>query len=395
MMKQKTQRRRLLALDVLRGITIAGMILVNYPGSYTYIYAPLRHAVWNGFTPTDLIFPFFMFMMGISMYLSMCKSDFMSSFSAAKKISKRTAILILLGIGIEWFSRFCYYWTVAPDNLSFIEHIRASITDGWPLRLSGVLQRLAISYGIAAFLVLLIRHRFIPYMVGGLLAAYAVVLWFGNGFAYDETNVLSWVDYRVLTAEHMYGDHGIDPEGVLSTIPSIAHVLLGFWIGQYFVHRDSEKSPEQLLQSRLLILLLWGVVLTFSGLLLSYGCPINKKIWSPTFVLVSCGMGCSMLALLLWLIDMKSCRKGCRFFASFGVNPLFIYVMASMLAIVFATNFFMYHGESVCIRSFIYVQILQPLFGDYLGSLLYAVLFVLLNWCIGYVLYKRKIFIKL
>lgn len=219
-----------------------------------------------------------------------------------------------MGIGIEWFSRFCHYWTVAPEQQSFIEHISASVSEGWPLRLSGVLQRLAICYGIAAFLVLLIRHRFIPYMIGILLAGYAAILWLGNGFAYDETNILSWVDRQVLTVEHMYGDRGIDPEGVLSTIPSIAHVLLGFWIGHYFVTGGSEKSSGQLLLSRLLTLLLWGVVLTFSGFLLSYACPINKKIWSPTFVLVSCGMGCSLLALLIWLIDVQGYKKKFSFF---------------------------------------------------------------------------------
>lgn len=394
-MKQDNQEKRLLALDVMRGMTIAGMILVNYPGSYTYIYAPLRHAAWSGLTPTDLVFPFFMFIMGISMYFSLYKSNFVLSIPVAKKIVKRTLILILLGISLEWFSWFCYYWTIAPANLSFIKNVMASIIDCWSLRLSGVLQRLAISYGVAAFWVFLIRHRFIPYLIGGLLTVYTIILWCGNGFAYDETNILSWVDYKVLTANHMYCDHGIDPEGVLSTLPSIAHVLLGFWIGHYLVNKDFKISRQLLLQSQMLTLFMWGVVFTFSGFLLSYGCPINKKIWSPTFVLVSCGMGCSLLALLLWLVDMKGYRKGCLFFESFGVNPLFCYVTASALAIVCATPFFSFQGKPICIRHVFYEQVLQPVFGNYGGSFLYAIGFVLLNWCIGYLLYRRRIFIKL
>lgn len=216
-MGQKVESKRLLALDVMRGITISGMILVNYPGNYASTYAPLKHAEWNGLTPTDLVFPFFMFIMGVSMYLSLSKSNFVFSPRLAMKILKRTVVLILLGIGIDWFSWFCYYWSTAPEQLSFFENLWTSVFGSWPLRYSGVLQRLAISYGIAAFLVLWIRHRYIPYMIGGLLVGYAVILGLGNGFAYDETNILSWVDCRIL-ANHMYNDHNIDPEGVLSTI---------------------------------------------------------------------------------------------------------------------------------------------------------------------------------
>ena len=393
-MGQNVESKRLLALDVMRGITISGMILVNYPGNYAYNYAPLKHAEWNGLTPTDLVFPFFMFIMGVSMYLSLSKSNFVFSPRLAMKILKRTVVLILLGIGIDWFSWFCYYWSTAPEQLSFFENLWTSIFGSWSLRYSGVLQRLAISYGIAAFLVLWIRHRYIPYLIGGLLVGYAVILGLGNGFAYDETNILSWVDCRIL-ANHMYNDHNIDPEGVLSTIPSVAHVLLGFFIGRCLVNRDQKIAREQLLQSQLLTLLLCGVVLTFSGFLLNYGCPINKKIWSPTFVLVTCGLGSSLLALLIWLIDVKGYRKGFRFFESFGSNPLFMYVAASVMAILFATNFFTCQGEPICVRNACYIFFFQPVFGDYLGSLLYAISFVSLIWCIGYQLYKRKIYIRL
>ena len=393
-MGQNVESKRLLALDVMRGITISGMILVNNPGNYASTYAPLKHAEWNGLTPTDLVFPFFMFIMGVSMYLSLSKSNFVFSPRLAMKILKRTVVLILLGIGIDWFSWFCYYWSTAPEQLSFFENLWTSVFGSWPLRYSGVLQRLAISYGIAAFLVLWIRHRYIPYLIGGLLVGYAVILGLGNGFAYDETNILSWVDCRILV-NHMYNDHNIDPEGVLSTIPSVAHVLLGFLIGSCLVNRNQKILREQLLQSQLLTLLLCGVVLTFSGFLLNYGCPINKKIWSPTFVLVTCGLGSSLLALLIWLIDVKWYRKGFRFFESFGSNPLFMYVTASVMAILFATNFFTCQGEPICVRNACYTSFFQPVFGDYLGSLLYAISFVSLIWCIGYQLYKRKIYIRL
>lgn len=369
----KPSGKRLLALDVLRGITIAGMIMVNNPGSWGYVYAPLQHAPWIGLTPTDLVFPFFMFIMGISTYISLRKYNFEFSRSAALKILKRTVVIFAIGLGISWFSLLCRTGDVFP-----FDHIR----------ILGVMQRLALCYGATAIIALIMKHKYIPYLIAFLLIGYFIVLITGNGFEYNTTNILSIVDRAVLGEAHMYKDNGIDPEGVLSTIPSIAHVLIGFCVGKLLMEvKDINEKIERLF--------LVGTILTFAGFLLSYGCPISKKIWSPTFVLVTCGLASSFLALLVWIIDVKGYTKWSRFFESFGVNPLFIYVMGAVLSILLGSITFTYGGETISLHGYIYNALLRPWLGDYPGSLAFALLFVTLNWCIGYILYKKKIYIKI
>lgn len=366
----QTVNKRLLALDVLRGITIAGMILVNTPGSWEYVYAPLKHAAWIGLTPTDLVFPFFMFIMGISTYISLRKYNFMFSKAAAFKILKRTVIIFAIGLAISLFALLCWG---QPVN-----HIR----------ILGVMQRLALCYGATAIIALVMKQKYIPYLILAILVGYFIILITGNGFAYNETNILSIVDRHVLGLNHMYNDNGIDPEGVLSTIPSIAHVLIGFWAGKLMMEmKDIHLKIERLF--------LIGTVLTFAGFLLSYGCPISKKIWSPTFVLVTCGMASSFLALLIWVIDVKGYQKWSRFFESFGVNPLFIYVLSEVLVIILVAIPVTYQEKTINLQDFIYSAILQPVFGDYPASLIFAVLFVGVCWGVGQVLYKKKIYIKI
>ncbi|MCL1932465.1 MAG: heparan-alpha-glucosaminide N-acetyltransferase domain-containing protein [Candidatus Azobacteroides sp.] len=385
----KTNYQRLLALDVLRGITIAGMIMVNDPGSWDSVYAPLKHASWHGLTPTDLVFPFFMFIMGISTYISLKKYRFEYSRSALWKIVKRTCVIFAIGLGIAWFSLFCSAWSLPENaNLSFWSHLGQSVWTFDHIRILGVLQRLALSYGFAGIIVLLVKHKYIPYLIGTLLVGYLLILIFGNGYERNETNILSVVDRAVLGLNHMYKDKGIDPEGILSTIPSIAHVLIGFCCGKWLM-------SESDIREKMLRLFLLGTILTFSGFLLNYGCPINKKIWSPTFVLVTCGLGSSFLALLIWIIDVNGYKKWSRFFEAFGVNPLFMYVVAEILSILLSYIRFTYKDAEISLQEFAYNVLLQPIFGDYFGSLVFAVLFVSLIWVSGYFLYKKKIYIKI
>lgn len=383
----KQPQKRLLALDILRGITIAGMILVNNPGSWSHLYAPLAHAPWNGLTPTDLVFPFFMFIMGISTFISLRKYQFRFSASAARKIVRRSILIFLIGMAIGWFSRFCSYWTTPHEGLSFAEKLWESVWTFDRMRILGVMQRLALCYGGTALIALTVKHKRIPYIIAGLLIGYFVLLLCGNGFAYNETNILSVTDRAILTPAHMYKDNGIDPEGLLSTLPALAHVLLGFWVGKQLLERTSPDSDCCTNITRQIVyLFVTGALLTFIGFLLSYGCPINKKVWSPTFVLVTCGLASTLLALLIYIIDLKGYKRWSRFFESFGVNPLFMYVLGGVLGIIFG---------SIGLKSFLYKDCLAPWLGDTGGSLAYALLFVGINWCIGYQLYKRKIYIKL
>ncbi|MBQ8224067.1 MAG: DUF1624 domain-containing protein [Bacteroides sp.] len=388
--------KRILALDILRGITIAGMILVNNPGTWGHIYAPLRHAEWNGLTPTDLVFPFFMFIMGISTYISLKKYNFQFSSAALMKILKRTVVIFLIGMAIGWFSRFCRYWVSAPEDLSFFENLWNSVWTFDRMRILGVMQRLALCYCATSIIALTMKHKHIPYLIVSLLVGYFILLMCGNGFAYNETNVLSVVDRVILTPVHMYKDNGIEPEGLLSTIPAIAHVLLGFYVGKLML--DGSKQAEDrasFLNSQITTLFLVGTILTFSGLLLEYGCPINKKIWSPTFVLTTCGLASSLLALLIWIIDVKGYKKWCTFFESFGVNPLFMYVLGGVLGILFSCIRIPWGEGTISIHSLIYKEMYLSWMDTTTASLAYAITFVAINWCIGYQLYKRKIYIKI
>lgn len=383
--------QRLLALDVLRGITIAGMILVNNPGSWSSIYAPLEHASWHGLTPTDLVFPFFMFIMGISTYISLRKYNFEFSHSAALKILRRTLVIFLIGLGIAWLSlSFRTYNSLAAVDLSYWDRIFQSVTNFGHLRILGVMQRLALCYGATAIIAIVMKHKYIPALVLSTLFAYFLVLFFGNGFEQSEQGIISIIDQAILGVDHMYKDAGlaIDPEGLLSTIPSICHVLIGFWCGELLM---SVKDNGERVQRLFLV----GAVLTFSGFLLSYGCPINKKIWSPTFVLTTCGLASTFLALLIWIIDIKGYKTWCRFFESFGVNPLFLYVMGAVLTILTGSLLFSFDGKMIGAKTYIYKYLLQPLLGDFPGSLTFALLFVGVNWLVGYVLYKKKIYIKI
>ena len=393
----QTANKRLLALDVLRGITIAGMIMVNNPGSWSYVYAPLGHAAWIGLTPTDLVFPFFMFIMGISTYISLRKYNFEFSHSAALKILKRTIVIFAIGLGIAWFSMFCHTWnSLSGEDIPFFSRLGESVWTFGHIRILGVMQRLALCYGATAIIALIMKHKYIPYLIAALLIGYFIILITGNGFEYNSTNILAVVDRAVLGEAHMYKDNGIDPEGLLSTIPAIAHVLLGFCVGRMMLEGGkANEDRESMLNSHLIKLFLVGTILTFSGFLLSYGCPINKKIWSPTFVLTTCGLASSFLALLIWIIDVKGYKKWSLFFESFGVNPLFMYVLGGVLSILFGSICFPWGESSISIHTFLYKILLMPIFGETGGSLAYALLFVGINWCIGYQLYKRKIYIKI
>ncbi len=376
---------RLLSLDILRGITIAGMILVNNPGSWGHIYAPLEHASWNGLTPTDLVFPFFMFIMGVSTYMSLRKYNFSFSGPLLVKVVRRTIVIWLIGLAIAWFGLFlrgvlneATLW----EAMWNFDHIR----------ILGVMPRLAICYGVGSITAVLVGQKKLPWVILGMLVVYAVILLLGHGFEFSERNVISVVDHKVLGPDHMYADtiDGVrlkfDPEGLLSTLPSIAHMLIGFMCGALIMGTKDNRE-------RITRLFIVGTILTFSGFLLDFGLPINKKIWSPSFVLTTCGLASSFLALLIWVIDIKGHKKWCRFFEAFGINPLFMYCLGAVLSIVIGA---VKVGDT-SIKGYIYRDLLMPVCGEdaTLASLVFALLFVGVNWCVGYILYKKKIYIKI
>jgi len=273
------QTGRLLSLDVMRGITIAGMIMVNNPGSWEFVFAPLKHASWDGLTPTDLVFPFFMFIMGVSMFLSLRKYNFTLNKESVTKILKRTLLIFLVGYGLNWFGHSMGYMkSLQAEGVPLLESIGRGFTHFENVRILGVMQRLALAYGIGSLIGLSIKHKYILPLVASVLVFYWALLGFTNSMELTENNIIAVVDKALFGADRMYKDTladgtriPFDPEGLLSVLGSIGHVLLGFYAGKLI--QDSKKDNDLIIRR----LFIFGTILLFSGLLLQYGCPINKK----------------------------------------------------------------------------------------------------------------------
>lgn len=354
--------KRLMSLDILRGITVCGMILVNNAGG-RYSYAPLRHSVWNGLTPCDLVFPFFLFMVGISTYISLRKFDFRPSGEVIRKIFRRMFLIILIGIGIGWFGHICGGDFLPIDSL----------------RIPGVLQRIGLCYGVVSLLVIYVNHRYIPWIAVGVLVIYSVLLLTCNGYSCDDTNFIAIADRAVFGQAHLYTKSPIDPEGLVGSISSIAHTLIGFMCGKLLL----ENIP---ISKKLLYMMVAAVVMLLLGYALSGWMPINKRVWSTTYVLVTCGWASVLLAVLIYIIDVRQLNKGWTFFLVFGMNPLFLYVLSEVLAIVLS------HSG---MKPAIYSLLASLIPDEYLASLAYSVIYCMVMGLTGFVLWKKKIFIKI
>ena len=385
----QSKPQRLLSLDVMRGITIAGMIMVNNPANWKYVYAPLLHAKWDGITPTDLVFPFFLFIMGVSTYISLKKFNFEPRQDTIIKIIRRTIVIILCGLALHWLSLSFKTWhSLSSESLTNDVRLFKAITNFGYLRFSGILQRLAVTYCITALLAVCVKHRYIVHIIVTTLIGYFLLLVFGNGFENSEQNIICIVDRALFGENHLLQGAFVDTGGPLGAIATACNVLIGFLCAKIIV--DESDNTKRMLQ-----LFKVGAILTFSGMLLSYGCPINKITWTPTYVLFTCGLAATLLSLLIWIIDVKGHKRWSVFFESFGVNPLFIYVFAGVLATLLNSIRFTFNGEQTNLINLFYSSVLQPFFGNELGSLVYALLFVGVCWIVGHYLYKRKIYIKI
>jgi predicted acyltransferase len=360
---------RLLSIDVFRGMTIFFMIIVNTLGSWKYAYSFLLHAKWDGLTPTDLVFPFFMFIVGLAMAFSFSKYEQGDRSAWVAKVLRRTLLIFLIGMFLNWFPFY---------NKSFST-----------LRFFGVLQRIALGYGIAGLLLIYLRKSWVPYIIGILLFGYWGILhWFGGTDPLSlEGNAVRALDLFLVGEQHVYKGYGIpfDPEGLLSTIPSIATVLFGYLIGELI-----KKSPDHF--TKIKRMGFWGMVLIGAGLIWHYaGFPINKPIWSSSYVLITAGLGTLLLALFIFLIDIKGWEKWAFVFRVFGLNPLISYVISGL--IVRSLNLITIDGTRL--YPWIYANIFQPAFGFNAGSALQALTYTLLIWLIAWWLYRKEIIIKL
>ena len=379
-MPDATASPRYLSVDFYRGLTIAFMILVNTAGDWHHVYAPLRHAVWHGCTPTDLVFPSFMFIIGVSMWFSFAKFDRKWSPEAGKKILRRTALLFLIGLILNNFPFLWENW------------------DTW--RIMGVPQRLALGYGIAAVLALTLSRKTLIIVSAAILLLYWGLLWWfvapGSDPYGAQGSAILRLDVWLFGAKHLYHETvapGVripfDPEGMLSTLPSVVTVLLGWLSGELMSRRSVQKD---LLVRDLLAL---GLIIGFAGLAWDLFFPINKKIWSSSYVLYVGGISMILLAVSVWLIDIRNWRNGPGFFLAFGANSLFAYILSEALVISLA-NITWGSGESQTdARSWIYDTFFRPIEGAEFSSFLFSLVYTLLCWLICRWLYVRKIYIKI
>lgn len=389
---QKNKKmNRILALDVMRGITIVGMIVFNTCSGYHY--APLYHAPWIGLTLADMAFPLFMFIMGITTFLALDKYGFAPSHKVFRKIAGRTLGIIVVCWLFDWFGRSLFGFCYADPSVPFLERLWHACNNLEHLRLSGVLVRLGLCYGACALFSLYVSHRRFPVVIVAILVAYWIILLAGNGFERSAVNVLGIVDRGVLGVNHMCNDGGIDPEGVLSTLPGIAHVMLGFWVGSVlFAGRGDGSNADR----RLLFVLLTGAFLLIVGYLLGLVCPVSKKIWSPSFVMITCGVGALLLGLLIYYIDIRGKGRGfASAFRVFGANPLFLYLLSEGILWPLELIKVNVCGGEQDLWGVIFWRGLVPLFGNEFGDFVFAMLNVAFCGLVGWVMYRKRIFVKL
>ena len=372
---------RLLSLDVFRGLTVAAMILVNNPGSWSTIYAPLKHAEWNGCTPTDLIFPFFLFIVGVSIsYALGSKKDNTSQSKLLFTALKRALILFGLGLFLNLFPKV------------FIDPIEALST----VRIPGVLQRIAIVFFVTALIFIKTNQKTQIRLFFGILIAYWALMTLvpvpaiGYANLEKETNLGAWLDRTILTEAHLWKSAKTwDPEGILSTLPAVATGLFGVLIGTWLRRKDREESVK----------ISWmfsiGILAVILGLIWDLCFPINKALWTSSFVLYAGGLATIGLALCYWLIDVQGYKKGTTPFVVYGVNAITVFFLSGLipriLSMIMVT---MPDGTPVNSRIWMYETFYTPYFTPINASLAGAVTFILIWLLILWVMFKRKIIVK-
>lgn len=356
---------RLISIDVFRGMTIFFMIIVNTPGSWEHVYAPLLHAKWHGCSPTDLVFPFFMYIVGVSMYYSYSKFEVMNSDALRKGIIRGLKI-IGIGLLLNWYPFY-------NKNIDV-------------LRIFGVLQRIGLAYLCAIIVLYATNRKWIEWKALGLLIFYAIVIYiFGNNDYSLESNMVKDIDLAIFGENHIYKGFGIpfDPEGLLSTIPSVATILIGFICGKYIDYQADSKKLTSLAVS--------GVGLITIGFVLDkMGIPINKPLWTSSYVLYTAGFASLTWAMMIWIIDFQKIKVGTYFLTVFGKNPIVAFVLSGVIIKTF--GLFIWKDKGL--YGHIYTDFFQRFLGNQGGSFAQAICYMLLIWFIVYQLDKKDIIVK-
>ena len=389
--------QRFYSLDVFRGATVCLMILVNNPGNWGHIYPPLEHAEWHGLTPTDLVFPFFLFAVGNAMSFVMPRLEAGGPSLFWRKVLTRTLLIFTIGLFLTWwpFIKWSgtnwvlkqWSYTDAKGNLQGV-------------RILGVLARIAICYLFASIIIYYLKAR-MAFVAGVILLLLYWVLCFVFGDSGDPYSMMGWfgnkVDRAVLGVAHMYHGEGIpfDPEGIMSTLPAIVQVIFGYLVGDYI--RQKGKTFEML--SGLFVA---GVALLLTGFCWDIVFPINKKIWTSSYTIYTTGLAITTIATMLYLIEFKNVKGWLpRFFDVFGKNALFVFALSAFLpkglALIRIPGGVDAKGNMTYYNpwNWLYQKLLINIPGDpRIGSLLYAIAVILFMWAICYWMDKKKIYIK-
>jgi predicted acyltransferase len=365
-------RERLVALDVFRGITIASMLLVNNPGTWSAIFWPLGHAEWHGWTPTDLIFPFFLFIVGVTTDLSLRGRP---TGDAVRRILKRGFLIILFGILLNWFPFYSRGELAGIDNPTLLDRVMWKIDH---LRIPGVLQRIGVVYMIAALIALKTTRKQQIVIVLAILLGYWAIITRGPLEPPPET-VAAAMDRAVFGEKHLWSQSKTwDPEGPLSTIPAVATGMLGILVAPWV--RDKRVRE----------LAIWGAAGLAAGWLWGLLFPINKALWTSSYVVFTAGFACVMLALCIWVIDIHQVRGWTKPFVVYGVNPLVAFVGSGLMAKIID----MWKVGPVTFKTFTYQLMFEPYFPPKVASLLWGLTFVLFWLAVLWVLYRRKWFLR-
>lgn len=381
--------QRFYSLDVFRGATVALMILVNNPGSWAHIYPPLEHAPWHGYTPTDLVFPFFLFAVGNALAFVMPRLETKGNTAVWQKIIKRSLLIFLIGLFLNWYP--------------FIKYNEAGEIVAKPfenLRIFGVLQRIAVAYFFASVIIHLSKPKLTFFISAVILLFYWFLCVAANPA--DPFSISGWfgtaIDKAVLGETHMYHGEGIafDPEGIMSSFAPVAEVIFGYLAGNYIIQKG--KSAEMLNG-----LFVAGCALVFTGYMWNLSFPINKKIWTSSFTVYTSGLALLTLSLMMYAIEFKGIRsRADRFFNVFGKNALFIYVMSGLiprtLSLIRIDNGFDMNNKPKFLTplGWFYEHLCKPVlpFDPRIGSLIYALCFIAFMWLLAWTLDRKKIYIK-
>ncbi|WP_029281851.1 acyltransferase family protein [Pedobacter sp. R20-19] len=381
-------KQRLLSLDFFRGLTVAAMILVNNPGSWSHIYAPLEHAEWNGCTPTDLIFPFFLWIVGVSIAFAMSssKADPSTHQKTIIKAIKRGIILYSLGFFLAIFGKIM---AVIIDGKSLLEAFQT-------VRLLGVLQRIGIVFIISSIIFLRVSNKGIFKLFVAILAIYWALMTFvpvpGIGYANleKETNLAAWIDRGILTEAHIWASSKTwDPEGVLSTLPAIATCLFGILVGVWLRNKEVDQP------TKVAWLFTSGVAAVILGLLWDLQFHINKALWTSSYVLYAGGLSSIGLALCYWLIDVQGYKRITTPFVVYGINAITVFFLAGLmprvLNLIKLPNA---DGTKSALLEKFYTTCYTPFFSPINASLIWAITYVLGFYVLLYFMYKKNIIIK-